>query len=115
LRAWTWRMSTDPFGSPPRKRLGLKIDVKLYGPFSLMSGRTEFHLDFQGESVSLESFFLVLCEKLPRFGAALRGSDPVQLLNQRILCMINESPCVDPSRILVDGDRIQILTPVSGG
>lgn len=93
----------------------MNVEVKLYGPISFISGRKEFDLELEGEPSQVGDFFRLLYHKFPRFRDFWQGSDLDAFLEQRILCVINEEPCIDPLRPLKDGDQIKILTPVSGG
>lgn len=93
----------------------MQVHVKLFGPFALMSGRKEFPVETDKETVSVKEFLSLLSAKLPRIKKSLEDVDMEQFLSQKMLLVVNGMPCSDPSKFLGDGDEIKILTPVAGG
>lgn len=93
----------------------MQVQVRLYGPFSLMSGRREFPLETEGDEMEVGDFLDHLAGKLPQLKGALNAADREAFLKQKILLVVNGMPCAETSRLLHDGDRVQVLTPVSGG
>lgn len=93
----------------------MRVTVKLYGPFSLMSGRNEFTIEAKEDDVSVEDFLSLLWRKLPQLRRSIKVVDVDQFLKQRILLVINNMPCSDKLQSIQDGDQIKILTPVAGG
>jgi molybdopterin converting factor small subunit len=93
----------------------MKVHVKLFGPFALMSGRKEFPVETSEEILSVRDFLLLLSEKLPQIGKFMEGVDMEQVLSRRVLLVLNGIPCSDPSTLLGEGDEIKMLTPVAGG
>ena len=64
----------------------MRVTVKLYGPFSLMSGRNEFTFEAKEDDVSVEDFLSLLWRKLPQLRRSIKVVDVDQFLKQRILC-----------------------------
>jgi molybdopterin converting factor small subunit len=93
----------------------MRVHVKLYGPFSLMTGRSKFSVEAQDNQISVKDFMVLLGKRLPRFGQAMSGLDDEVILGRRLFLLINGKPCSDASTVMYDGDQIQILTPVTGG
>ena len=93
----------------------MKVHVKLFGPFSLMSGRNEFEIQAVGESISVENFIPLLGTKLPHLKRSIKDIDADLFLKQRVLLVINGMPCSDKMQFIHDGDHIKVLTPVTGG
>jgi molybdopterin converting factor small subunit len=93
----------------------MRVHVKLFGPFALMSGRKEFPLDTDRETLAVKDFLFLLAGKLPQIRNSLQDVDVEQFLSHRVLMVINGIPCPDPSTPLKEGDEIKILTPVAGG
>ena len=93
----------------------MQVNVKLYGPFSLMSGRDDFVIMVDEEAISVKDFLSLLSRKIPQFSRSLNSTDTEQFLKQRILLVINGTPCFEKLKLIHDGDQIQILTPVIGG
>lgn len=93
----------------------MQVHVKLFGPFALMSGRKEFPVETDKETLSVRDFLFLLSEKLPQIRTSLEDMDMDEFLSRRILLVLNGMPCSDPSKFLSEGDEIKILTPVAGG
>ena len=93
----------------------MQVTVKLYGPFSLMSGRNKFAIETDEETISVEEFLFLLGRKLPQLERFLKNVEVNQLLKQRILLVINGVPCSDKLQSVQNGDLIKILTRVTGG
>ena len=72
-------------------------------------------MGIEGEDNCVEDFFKLLFAKIPRMRGDWEGQDLGLFLKKRVLFIVNEEPCIDPYMSLKDGDRIQILTPVTGG
>ena len=93
----------------------MQVHVKLFGPFALMSGRKEFPVETDKETLSVRDFLFLLSEKLPQIRKSLEDLDMEQHLSRRVLLVVNGMPCSDPSKLLRGGDEVKILTPVAGG
>jgi len=93
----------------------VQVQVKLFGPFALMSGRKEFPVETDKETLAVRDFLFLLSAKLPQIRKSLEDVDMKQFLSQRVLLVVNGMPCSDPSKLLGEGDEIKILTPVAGG
>ena len=93
----------------------MEVQVKLFGPFALMSGRKEFPVETDKEILAVRDFLFLLSAKLPQIRKSLEDVDMKQFLSQRVLLAVNGMPCSDPSKLLGEGDEIKILTPVAGG
>ena len=93
----------------------MQVHVKLYGPFSSMSGRDEFEIQADGDIICVEDFISLLGRALPQLRRSIKDVDVDQFLKQRILLVINGMPCSDKLQFIHDGDHIKILTPVTGG
>lgn len=93
----------------------MQVTVKLYGPFSLMSGRNEFKIEVGEDTVSVEDFLSLLGRRLPQLGRSIKNADVDQFLKQRILLVINDKPCYEKLQSIRDRDQIKILTPITGG
>jgi molybdopterin converting factor small subunit len=93
----------------------MQINVKLYGHFSSMSGRRELTVDADEDVIRVDDFLWLLAGKMPHFSRSLNGINTEQFLKQRILLVINGTPCSDKMKLIHDGDQIQVLSPISGG
>jgi molybdopterin converting factor small subunit len=93
----------------------MQVHVKLFGPFALMSGRKEFPVETDKQTLAVRDFLFLLSGKLPQISKSLEDVDMKQFLNRRVLLVVNGMPCSDPSKLLGEGDEIKILTPVAGG
>ena len=93
----------------------MRVQVKLFGPFALMSGRKEFPVETDKEVLTVKDFLFLLSRKLPQIRKSLEDVDMDQFLSRRVLLVLNGMPCSDPSKLLSEGDEIKILTPVAGG
>lgn len=93
----------------------MQVQVKLFGPFALMSGRKEFPVETDKETLAVRDFLFLLSAKLPQIRKSLEDVDMKQFLSRRVLLVVNGMPCSDPSKLLGEGDEIKILTPVAGG
>jgi molybdopterin converting factor small subunit len=93
----------------------MQVNVKLYGPFSLMSGRHEFTVNADEDVICVDDFLSLLARKIPHFSWSFNGTNTEQFLKQRILFVINGTPCSDKLKLIHDGDQIQILNPIAGG
>ena len=93
----------------------MRVHVKLFGPFALMSGRKEFPVETDKEVLTVKDFLFLLSGKLPQIRKSLEDMEIEWFLSQRILLVINGMPCADKSKLLSEGDEIKILTPVAGG
>jgi molybdopterin converting factor small subunit len=93
----------------------MRVQVKLFGPFALMSGRKEFPVETDKKDLSVEDFLFLLSGKLPQIRKSLEDVGMEQFLSRRVLLVINGMPCADKSKLLSEGDEIKILTPVAGG
>jgi molybdopterin converting factor small subunit len=93
----------------------MQVHVKLFGPFSLMSGRREFPVETDQETLAVRDFLFLLSGKLPQIRKVLEDVGMEQFMNRRVLLVVNGMPCSDPSKLLGEGDEIKILTPVAGG
>lgn len=93
----------------------MRVHVKLFGPFALMSGRKEFPVETDTEVLTVKDFLFLLSGKLPQIRKSLEDVDMGQFLSRRVLLVINGMPCSDPSKLLREDDEIKILTPVAGG
>ena len=93
----------------------MQVKVKLYGPFRMMSGRDEFTVKADEDVIRVKNFLSLLAGKIPQFRRTLNTMNTEQFLKQRILLVINGTPCYDELKLIHDGDQIKILTIVSGG
>lgn len=93
----------------------MQVHVKLYGPFSLMTGQKQFSMDIRQADISVEDFLGVLSNRMPRLGQVFNGSEMSRVLRSRMFLVINGSPCNNPNDMINDGDQVQVLTPVAGG
>lgn len=93
----------------------MKVHVKLYGPFSLMSGKNEFAIEAEKESINLEEFLSLLEARLPRLRRSMEDTDIEEFLKRRILLVVNDMPSYDKSTLISDGDQVKVLTPIAGG
>jgi molybdopterin converting factor small subunit len=93
----------------------VRVRVKAYGPFSLASGRDSFFMDMEGTEMKVEEFLRLLASRMPLAQNAIIGMDAEELLRKRLLLVINDEVCTDPSERIKDGDRIKILTQIAGG
>jgi molybdopterin converting factor small subunit len=93
----------------------MRVTVKLYGPFSLMSGRNEFAIEADEDTISVEDFLSLLGRKLPQLRRSIKNIEISQFLKQRILLVINGVPCSNKLESIQNGDMIKILTRVTGG
>ena len=93
----------------------MRVEVRLYGPFSLMSGKKAFPIESGEEAIPVEKFLFLLAGKLPRLKRTMNGADLDRFLKQRIMLVINGVPCSQRTRLLHDGDQVQVFTPIAGG
>ena len=93
----------------------MRLQVKLYGSFALMSGQRQFTLTAEGAQIRVADFLVLLGQRLVKFEALTAGRDPEQVLRQHLLLIVDGKPCRDRAAIIRDGAQIQLLTPVTGG
>jgi hypothetical protein len=93
----------------------MRLAIRLYGPFSLASGRSSFHMDLTGEEIPVRDFLPLLAARMPSIEASLTGMEPGEALKKYLLFVVNDEICTDAGRILRHGDRIKVLTPITGG
>ena len=93
----------------------MEVHVKLYGPFTFMSGRREFTLQINRENVNVNDFLTLLVKKIPKLKQALDGIDIEKTIRHRLMLMVNGKQFVNASNMIHDGDQVQLLTPVAGG
>lgn len=91
------------------------MHVRLYGPFSLASGRSNFPMERKGTELSVQDFLSSLAGRIPKIEQALKGETAEKILKQRLMLVINGEICLDKSKLIRDGDQIKILTPITGG
>jgi hypothetical protein len=80
-----------------------------------MSGRNEFAIEADEDTVSVEDFLSLLGRKLPQLRRSIKDVDVDQFLKQRILIIINGRPCSDKLQLIQHRDQIKILSPLTGG
>ena len=93
----------------------MEIHVKLYGPLSLMVGKRSFMMKIDQVNVDVKDFITILGLRIPQFRRCLNDTNIEEILKQKILLIINDEPCACAAKIIKDGDKIQILTPIKGG
>ncbi len=93
----------------------MQVNVKLYGPFRMMSGRGEIAVKADDDAICVKDFLSLLARKIPQFSRTLSSTNAEQFLKERILLLTNDMPCNDELKLIHDGDQIKILTIVSGG
>jgi molybdopterin converting factor small subunit len=93
----------------------VRVRVKVYGPFSQASGRDSFSMDMEGMDMKVEDFLPLLASRMPLAQNAMSGMGAEELLRKRLLLVINDEVCTNPSGRIKDGDRIKILTQIAGG
>jgi molybdopterin converting factor small subunit len=72
-------------------------------------------MDMEGTEMKVEDFLPLLASRMPLAQKAMSGMGAEELLRKRMLLVINDEVCTDPSARIKDGDRIKILTQISGG
>jgi molybdopterin converting factor small subunit len=92
----------------------MRLDIRLYGPFSLASGRSSFSTDLPSEEISVRDLFPLLAARVPSIGKFLTAMECEEALKY-LLIVVNDEICTDAGKILRHGDRIKVLTPVMGG
>ncbi len=96
----------------------MKINLKLFGPFSLIAGKRQIEMRFQKQRVSVREFLLKLNMKprLFREYGDIELSDKLEgLLRYKIMFFINEKQCYDIEEWIYDGDHVKILAQITGG
>ncbi len=93
----------------------MQVNVKLYGHFSLMSGKREFAVKADEDVIRVDEFLSLLAKKIPHFSRYFNNMNMEQFLKQRILLVINGTPCSNKLKLIHDGDQIQLLNPIAGG
>lgn len=93
----------------------MRLDIRLYGPFSLASGRSSFSMDLAGEEITVRNFLPLLAARMPSIEKSLTAMECDEALRKYLLIVVNDDICTDAGKILRHGDRIKVLTPVTGG
>ncbi len=90
----------------------MTVNVKLYAPFSFALGKKELTMEIPGkETVTVEDFLRNLTHRERRLQKLTeRDNNPFTNLS-----VIVDEQVLDSSSIIKDGDRVSILSPVSGG
>lgn len=92
----------------------MRLDIRLYGPFSLASGRSSFSIDLPGEEISVRNLLPLLAARMPSIEKSLTAMECEEALKY-LLIVVNDEICTDGGKVLRHGDQIKVLTPVMGG
>ncbi len=72
-------------------------------------------MDLPGEEISVRDFLPLLAARMPLIEKSLTAMECEEALRKYLLIVVNDEICTDAGKILKQGDRIKVLTPVTGG